>query len=35
MKASCGRAEVAPAGMLFVGERFDEFKLFHLGYSYG
>jgi len=34
MTVPCGRAEGAPVGMMFVGERFDESTLFRLGYAY-
>lgn len=30
----CGTVDGAPVGLMFVGERFDESTLFHLGYAY-
>ncbi len=30
----CGRADGAPVGLMFVGNRFDEASLFRLGYAY-
>jgi len=34
MTVPAGTADGAPVGMMFVGERFDESTLFHLGYGY-
>jgi len=34
MTVPCGHTDGAPVGMMFVGERFDESTLFHLGYAY-